>query len=414
MPAKTFCLASPKGGSGKTIITATLGAFLAGLGKKVLIIDADAATNGLTLFYLKDVTVQNDLAYKNKQIPLGLFELTYQRDLDLNIKKIIPEKINLPNEVHFIPATYKQPLDIGKLSKEEFIKILHTILTTEKDKYDYIFIDTQAGYGSYAKVCMNKYISDEVIIVSEWDPISNTGILRLNALLKEDLNPDRTWILYNKLLPDFAKIYDEYLKHIYSKELPTIPWDADVVKAYVTLNLALDMENGNDHTLAIIRIVKSLLGENISLDLNTWMNRRVSVIRQPLEKQYEELEGQLKENIRLMDRLEYENEKRIIKKAFIYTGFVALGIIILFGIFLSVFKINTLTVWGVLIFEVVLLALLLIIRRTLSSKMKENPDYQFDKSRLLRQQSVLEERLKKLEALRTADLETLIKSKRIE
>jgi len=73
MPAKIFCLASPKGGSGKTIITATLGAFLAGIGKKVLIIDADAATNGLTLFYLEEVTNQNKLATSENRIPAGVY-----------------------------------------------------------------------------------------------------------------------------------------------------------------------------------------------------------------------------------------------------------------------------------------------------------------------------------------------------
>ena len=49
MSARVICFASAKGGSGKTVITATIGSFLAALGKRVLLIDTDAATNGLTL-----------------------------------------------------------------------------------------------------------------------------------------------------------------------------------------------------------------------------------------------------------------------------------------------------------------------------------------------------------------------------
>ena len=52
MSANVICFASAKGGAGKTVVTATVGTFLAALGKRVLIIDTDAATNGLTLFYI--------------------------------------------------------------------------------------------------------------------------------------------------------------------------------------------------------------------------------------------------------------------------------------------------------------------------------------------------------------------------
>ncbi len=49
--AKVFCLASAKGGSGKTIIAANIASFLTDIGRKCLIIDCDAATHGMTLLY---------------------------------------------------------------------------------------------------------------------------------------------------------------------------------------------------------------------------------------------------------------------------------------------------------------------------------------------------------------------------
>ncbi len=46
---------SGKGGSGKTVTSSAIGQFLAGLGFKVLLVDTDASTNGLTLFFLTEV-----------------------------------------------------------------------------------------------------------------------------------------------------------------------------------------------------------------------------------------------------------------------------------------------------------------------------------------------------------------------
>ncbi|MBF0611027.1 MAG: ParA family protein [Magnetococcales bacterium] len=55
MTAQVICFASAKGGAGKTILTASFGSFLADLKKKVLLIDCDWSTHGLTLLYLEPV-----------------------------------------------------------------------------------------------------------------------------------------------------------------------------------------------------------------------------------------------------------------------------------------------------------------------------------------------------------------------
>lgn len=413
MPAKIFCLASSKGGSGKTIVTATLSAFLAGLGKKVLILDADGATNGLTLFYLREVMAQQALAISNNRTPFGVYEA--HMELDLNLKMFPPEIVKLSNGVHFIPATFKFK-DTGPSScKSEFTSSLKYVLESTKHSYDYIFIDTQAGSNDCAKICMDKKTSDEVIIVSEWDPISNAGIERISAILKDDLTPNRTWVLYNKLLPDFAKSYDEFLK--YSKYLPPIPWDADVVKAYVNLELALDLENGNDHTLAIIHIVKSLLGTDISSEIDEWMKQRAAVIRQPINKQYDDLEMQLKENIHSIDELYRKKGRNTIITALQFalaTVFlIIIGLVVfslLFVSFSSIFQSQLFGFGMELLIIIIFVATIYIV----SNKFKESPEFQVSKSRLLRQQSVLEERLKKMEILKTADLETLVKYKKLE
>jgi MinD-like ATPase involved in chromosome partitioning or flagellar assembly len=47
-----IAITSGKGGSGKTIVTASLGFALTRVGHRVLMIDADTATDGLSLFLL--------------------------------------------------------------------------------------------------------------------------------------------------------------------------------------------------------------------------------------------------------------------------------------------------------------------------------------------------------------------------
>ena len=92
MKATVVCMASPKGGSGKTITSANMAALLAGLKKKVLLMDCDCSTNGLTLFYLRWV---NDGRKESQVVPSGLFDALGD-----------PKTCDLSDSVSLIPATY--------------------------------------------------------------------------------------------------------------------------------------------------------------------------------------------------------------------------------------------------------------------------------------------------------------------
>src|SRR5262249_11530502 len=55
MKAKVFAFASAKGGAGKTVSAVSVAIVLAAIGRRVLLIDTDASTNGLTLLYIEQV-----------------------------------------------------------------------------------------------------------------------------------------------------------------------------------------------------------------------------------------------------------------------------------------------------------------------------------------------------------------------
>ena len=263
MVAKVICMASAKGGSGKTVLTATFCRFLAELGKRILMIDTDGATNGLTLLYLQEVMNYYREVKLEEHKLYGIYQIeSYNSPADI---------VELKNGVHLIPATYEfTNTDI--IDADDFFAFLKMTLSSYRQSYDYIFLDAQAGADEYSRIAMSRDISDEVVIISEYDPMSAAGVERLKNLFPKDLTYERTWILLNKMLPDFVKSFSDFLE--IARYLTPVPWNEQVVLAYARRRLALDFEMGNEFTLTIIKTLNSLLGKEISQELTLWSQEK--------------------------------------------------------------------------------------------------------------------------------------------
>ena len=402
-------MASAKGGSGKTVLTATLGTFLVALGKKVLLLDADAATNGLTLLYLKEARFQSDYAYSKGHAPLGVYEALSRESR--------PEIVQLKSGVHFIPATYSF-INTERVDADHYGKELGKLLFALREEYDFIFLDAQAGSDVYAEIAMRRDISDEVVIVSEYDPMSAAGVERLKGLFRETLTTDRTWVLLNKMLPEFVQSFSDFLE--VAKYVSPIPWDADVVRAYARRKLALDLENGNEHTLAVIQTLKSLLGESISTEIDVWTNGRAASIRQPIEDQYADTERQLDALMEEKWASIDESRRRTFTNILSLVGLTGAFLAILFWLFqwvllprpglLGFFLISQ-PVWLLVLALLISVLLALLLNRLIFRRDRRTSDSErfLQESRISRQIEILNEKLGKLEALRAADLETLIR-----
>lgn len=400
MISKVICFASAKGGSGKTIISATLAKLLTGLGKKVLIVDMDAATNGLSLFYLEELVnarldekdvylfswndvlrndskrllsslrddldigwVENaeirksyggktilisndnnsakimidankekatlkisdgrihDLKVKNENGKLNLYGKTPPRGIFEAKEGKLATPFKIDESTDMIPATYIMKQTEGA-SQENFRRSISETVSAFRDKYDYIILDAQAGSDIYAKIAIEN--ADKIVIVSEYDPISAEGVDRLRHLFPEALSYDKTWILFNKVLPEFSKSLGDFLS--VGRYLSPIPWDAEVVRAFARRKSAIDMERSNDYTLAIMRTAYALLGDEIGEEINRWKQDKEESIREPARSQLETIEEEMLHTDEARIETQYQL-RDLQQRPKVFATYIAVGII---------------------------------------------------------------------------------------
>lgn len=294
---------SAKGGSGKTTTAAALGTFLSLLGQRVVLIDTDASTNGMTLLYLKQLLGQKKSAEKAQR---GLFDAEAGR---------MPNGILVSENLVVVPATFSMA-ETDSISLDRFTENLDVTIRNP-GKVDHIILDAQAGSDMFARVAAG--VANDVVIVSEYDPLSAEGNERLKLLFGPTIDVSRTWTLFNKILPDFASLVGDGLS--VAKYLPPIPWDADVVRALVKRDLALDMSDPNAYTLSIAAIANSLFRDEVGAKIQDW---KESVLRSNVDPLSEKIKDISKE----IDNELLSSRRRRIRRSIESNIIVASGTVI--------------------------------------------------------------------------------------
>ena len=136
-----------KGGVGKTMTAANLGAALAKMGKTVLLVDADGQCN-LTMQSVEEVTVPTLSDYLNND------------DIEVNPQQVskklflIPGSTALDADSHNIELSIEEDAGATKYMSEWLEKV--------KGEYDYVIIDSAPGSGA---MLVNVIVAaDELII----------------------------------------------------------------------------------------------------------------------------------------------------------------------------------------------------------------------------------------------------------
>lgn len=306
LDTKILALVSAKGGAGKTLAGASLASFASKLGKRILLIDCDASTNGLTLFYLEKVVKGYGKGGSSKLKGVGIF------DPQVGLKENTTP-FSLSKNVDMIPATY-QMKQTEETSPEEFSKAIAKTIELNRGKYNYIFLDSQAGTDFFAQAAID--VSDEIIIVSEYDPPSIKGIERLKHLFYSSLQDKKVWVLFNKILPEFTSKFSDFFE--ISNHLPPIPWDAEVVKEFAKGKILADSDEIYAHTLAISRILKSLFDYELEEEIEQFLSGKEAKIKNPINDELEYVEKELETAQVSKQYL----KKRKIRGWFIAAGFV--------------------------------------------------------------------------------------------
>ncbi|HKI53282.1 MAG TPA: ParA family protein [Anaerolineales bacterium] len=130
--SKIYTLVNQKGGVGKTTTAINLGAYLANLKQRVLIVDLDPQANATSSLGVDKNTVQSSTydALINGDVPAA--SVLYNERLKLSL---------LPSS----PSLAGAEVELVEEDEREFL--LKTALETVKGKYDYILIDCAPSLG---------------------------------------------------------------------------------------------------------------------------------------------------------------------------------------------------------------------------------------------------------------------------
>lgn len=132
MTARIYCFANQKGGVAKTTTVVNLGACLAALGRRVLVVDTDPQSNATT-----------SLGINPRELTASLYDVLVDQ-------KPIQQVLTVTNQLglDLIPATTDlagAELEIARQMARE--RLLARALKPVLEQYDYIFIDEPPSLG---------------------------------------------------------------------------------------------------------------------------------------------------------------------------------------------------------------------------------------------------------------------------
>lgn len=172
---KIIAIANQKGGVGKTTTAINMGACLAVLEKKILLVDADPqanSTSGLGIETQPGQPTVYDCMINN--IPAA----------DAILKTATPNLSILPSHIDLVGAE----LELVSRMRREYT--LQTVLDKVRDEYDYILIDCMPSLGLLAVNALTA--ADSVLIPIQTEIYALEGLQKLKntiSLVKEHLNP---------------------------------------------------------------------------------------------------------------------------------------------------------------------------------------------------------------------------------
>ena len=225
---KTIVIASGKGGTGKTMVSANLGATLSKRGYRVLLMDMDTGLRNLDLY----LGLENNVVYDVTDVMNGV----------CRIKQAIIKDKTFPG-LNLMAASPKR--STGDLTP------LHMKVLCEKleEMFDYIIVDAPAGLDDDFMIALGA--AEHVILVINPEIASmRDGELVRQLLLYEGRNNIHYIVnkLHLKLMKaGLAPSIEEVSRHIRKQIIGLIPYDENV---HISTNLGIPIAFLEDHYIA--------------------------------------------------------------------------------------------------------------------------------------------------------------------
>ncbi|MBD0785828.1 ParA family protein [Vibrio sp. Y2-5] len=227
---KIINIVSGKGGTGKTLLTAVLADLLGNENHSTLIVDLDVFVRGLTslLYYHKkerlELIEEDEIAIADFFIDKGDLEVSGASKVAIARYRSFDVAPSVSRVDEILKFT-----DLMPDTKSEAISLLNTLLSKFTKQYDFILLDSRAGYDEL--VAASHFISDVTICVEEEDSISKITSDNLINQLKED-SDNLIFRLCNKTRSENENFDQGVSSGV--DYIGGVPFDMDVMRSFGT------------------------------------------------------------------------------------------------------------------------------------------------------------------------------------
>ncbi len=264
---RVIVVTSGKGGVGKTTSTANIGAGLARMGYKVVLIDTDIGLRNLDIL----MGLENRIVY-------NIVDVVEER---CKLNQALVKDKRMPN-LCLLPAA--QTRDKSALTPEQ----MKTVVEELQKEYDFIFIDSPAGIEQGFQNAVAA--ATEAIVVATPEMSSVRDADRIIGLLETKEEITNYKLVLNRVRADMIKAndmmdVDDVLEILSVKLLGIIPEDQDII---ISTNRGepVVLREGDKiprATLAYRNIASRIAGEDVpflEMDVPTpWVERFKSLFR---------------------------------------------------------------------------------------------------------------------------------------
>ncbi len=237
--AKIVCVASGKGGVGKTTSVVNLGSALSKFGYNTILVDGNINTPdlGLQLGMPSNGINLHDVLSSNRSI----FESVY---LHPNGTKVVPAGINM--------------WGLLKLSRDKLSEIKKL-----KSYSDIVLLDCSPGINDEAEACIS--VSDEVLIITNPDIPSVTDALKTIALAKKFNKPIIGAIVNKRFGKDFELSDNNVSEFLGVPVIGVIPHDEKVPRSLSNLKSVVNAFPFSKASVGFKKAAARIIGQDYEL-----------------------------------------------------------------------------------------------------------------------------------------------------